>query len=260
MGYSNLVDDGAKGTRTITISRPKVHNALDATTLQELTAAFTAIDSDPEIRCVILTGAGEKAFVAGADLAFMAGIGPDEARRFATLGHRLSDLMEGLHAPIIAAVNGFALGGGLELALACDFIVASSSARLGQPELGVGVIPGFGGTQRLARRVGIARARELVYTGTQLSAEDARAIGLVNTVVPPANLMATVRGLAEAIGQRAPLAVAAAKRAIRAGEDLPLGRALAFETEQFAALFATADQKEGMRAFLEKRPPEFAGR
>lgn len=254
-----LVDDGAP-VCTVTVNRPQVLNALDAQTLQDLTDAFTAIGRAPEVRCVILTGAGEKAFVAGADIAAMVDMTVEEARRFSALGHRMSEVMEGLHAPIIAAVNGFALGGGLELALCCDFILASAAAKLGQPEVNVGVLPGFGGTQRLPRRIGIARARQLLYTGESITAAQALDWGLVNEVVSPADLLPRARAVAETIAGRAPLAVASVKRGLRRGEDLPLDRALAFEEELFGTIFGTADQKEGMRAFLEKRPPKWSGR
>jgi enoyl-CoA hydratase len=260
MSFVNLLVDEGLPIRTVTINRPQVRNALDIRTLEELVEAFAEIERMPEIRCVILTGAGDKAFIAGADIAAMVDMSVEEARRFAGLGHRLADALEGLKAPTIAAVNGFALGGGLELALCCDFILASSNAKLGQPEVTLGVLPGFGGTQRLPRRVGIARARQLLYTGELLGAEEARALGLVNEVTEPAALLPRARALGEAIAGRAPLAVTFAKRAVRRGEDLPLDRALAFEQELFAALFGTADQKEGMRAFLEKRPPRWQGR
>jgi enoyl-CoA hydratase len=266
MAYDTILDDGAVPVRTVTVNRPAVLNALDTRTLEERTACFGAIDATaagpPEaaVRCVILTGAGEKAFVAGGDLSAMQAMGVEQARRFSELGRRLADRMETLAAPIIAAVNGFALGGGLELALACDFILASVNAKLGQPEVNVGVLPGFGGTQRLARRVGIARARQLIYTGDPLAAEDARAWGLVNEVLPAADLLARARAVAEKIAARAPLAVVAAKRAMRVGEDLPLERALMVEQDAFASLFGTTDQKEGMRAFLEKRAARWQGR
>jgi len=260
MSYQNLLVEGAGPVAVVTINRPQVLNALDDTTLRELTDAFIALMKDAAVRCVILTGAGEKAFVAGADIAAMAGFGADEGRALSELGHRLGAVMEGARAPIIAAVNGFALGGGLEFALACDFALASSNARMGLPEVGLGVIPGFGGTQRLARRIGPGRARELVYTGNVIGAEEALRLGLVNAVTEPAGLMPAARALAEKIASRAPLAVAAAKRALREGADLPLGQALALEAQLFGALFATADQKEGMRAFLEKRPAKFEGR
>jgi enoyl-CoA hydratase len=260
MAYQNLLVDEGAPVRTVTVNRPKVLNALDGATLEELTRAFAAIEAAPEVRCVIVTGAGDKAFAAGADIAAMADFGPDQARELAGRGHRMSERMEALGAPIIAAVNGFALGGGLELALACDFIIASAKAKLGQPEVNVGVLPGFGASQRLPRRIGVARARQLLYTGDLIGAEEARAIGLVNEVTAPDALLPRAREIAETIATRAPLAVASVKRAIRLGEDLPLDRGLALEQESFATLFGTADQKEGMRAFLEKRPAKWQGR
>lgn len=259
MGYQNLLVDEAAPVSTVTVNRPKVLNALDETTLRELADAFLALGRSGTVRAIVLTGAGDKAFVAGADIAAMVELGPDQARAFAQLGHRMADVMES-GPPIIAAVNGFALGGGLELALACDFAVASNQAKLGLPEVGLGVIPGFGGTARLARRVGIGRARELAYTGAIIGAEDALRIGLVNAVTEPGALLSTARGLADKIASRAPLAVAAAKRALREGADLPLQQALALEVQLWGDLFATADQKEGMRAFIDKRSPNFQGR
>jgi enoyl-CoA hydratase len=260
MSFQNLVVDAAGPVAVVTINRPQVLNALDDTTLRELTDAFITLEKDAALRCVILTGAGEKAFVAGADIAAMVGLGPGEGRAFAERGHRLCALMEGGRAPVIAAVNGFALGGGLELALACDFAIASGNAKLGLPEVGLGVIPGFGGTQRLARRIGPGRARELIYTGNVIGAEEALRLGLVNAVTETGAVLPTARALAEKIASRAPLAVAAARRAVREGADMPLAQALALEAELFGALFATADQKEGMRAFLDKRPAKFEGR
>lgn len=260
MGFQNILDDGGAPVRTITINRPQVRNALDATTLEELTAAFGDVAGNAETRCVILTGAGDKAFVAGADIAAMSGLGVEEARRFSDLGRRLGELMDSLPVPVIAAVNGFALGGGLELALLCDFIIASSNARLGQPEVNVGVLPGFGGTQRLPRRIGPAHARQLLYTGEMVDAARAAELGLVNEVTAPEALLPRARAIAEQIASRAPLAIAAVKRAVRAGEDLPLERGVMAEQGEFAALFGTADQKEGMKAFLEKRPPKWQRR
>jgi enoyl-CoA hydratase len=259
-GDSGVVVDAGGAVATVTIDRPQVLNALDDVTLRELLAAFEGLAESPLLRCVILSGAGEKAFVAGADIAKMAGLGPRDARAFAELGHSLGDAIEALSVPVIAAVGGFALGGGCELALACDFIYASTKARFGQPEVNLGVIPGFGGTQRLARRVGLGRARELIYTGAIIPAEEALRIGLVNAVVDPAQLMPRVRAVADAIAQKGPLAIADAKRALRRGSDLPLAEAHELERQLFAGLFATEDQKEGMKAFLEKRPAKFSGK
>jgi enoyl-CoA hydratase len=244
---------------TVTVNRPQVLNALDDATIGELIDAFGALRVDRALRCVILTGAGEKAFVAGADIAAMAGLTAEQALAFAERGHQLGVDIEALPAPVIAAVNGFALGGGLELALACDFALASSNAKLGLPEVGLGIIPGFGGTQRLTRRIGIAAARELIYSGAVITAEEALRLGIVNAVTAPADLASAARTLAEKIAGRAPLAVAAAKQAIAQGADLPLGQALALERELFAGLFETADRREGMQAFLEKRSARFEG-
>jgi enoyl-CoA hydratase len=209
---------------------------------------------------VILTGAGEKAFVAGADVKAMAGMSPAEAGALAAISHRLGEVIGRMPAPVIAAVNGFALGGGLELALCCDFVYAARTAKFGLPEVGLGVIPGLGGTQRLPRRVGLARASELLFTGGVIDADEALRIGLVNAVLEPAALLPRVRTVAEAIAARAPLAVAAAKRAAREGTELPLAAGIEHERKLFAGLFGTADQREGMRAFVEKRPATWSGK
>jgi enoyl-CoA hydratase len=255
-----LVDGAAGPIATVTVNRPQALNALNAPTLEALLAAFEALGRADGVRCAILTGAGEKAFMAGADIKAMVEMSPREARAFAELGHRVGEVIEALRVPVIAAVNGFALGGGCELALACDFIYAARTAKLGQPEVAIGVTPGFGGSQRLARRVGPGHARELTYSGTPIDATEAARIGLVNAVVEPAELMPRVRAVAEAIAAKAPLAVADTKRAILLGADLPLAAGNELERQMFAALFATADQREGMRAFIEKRPPKWTGR
>ncbi|WP_437623219.1 enoyl-CoA hydratase/isomerase family protein [Sorangium sp. So ce1151] len=247
---------------TVTIQRPDKLNALNPAVLGELTAAFRALLAPAEggeVRAAVLTGAG-KAFVAGADIAEMAAMNSIAAKRFADAGHRLADLIETAPFPVIAAVNGFALGGGCELALACDFIYAAEGARLGQPEVNLGVIPGFGGTQRLLRRIGVGRARELVYSGDMISAEQALAIGLVNAVFPAAELLARARETALKIASRGPLAVAAAKRVILRGESLDLTAANELEVQAFAALFGSDDQKLGMKAFLAKSTAEFTGK
>jgi enoyl-CoA hydratase len=250
---------------TVTICRPEKLNALDPNVLGELRAAFEGLAhaaTDPSSseapRAVILTGEG-KAFIAGADISAMAEMSPARAKAFADGGHALGALLEGAPFPIIAAVNGFALGGGCEIALACDFIYASEKAKFGQPEVKLGVIPGFGGTQRLARRVGVGKARELVYTGDMIGAEEARAIGLVNAVFPADELMPKVLEAARKIASMGPLAVAAAKRVLLRGEDVPLPAANELEATAFASLFGSADQREGMKAFVEKRPATFKG-
>jgi enoyl-CoA hydratase len=255
-----LVDGASGPIATVTVNRPAALNALDGATLRALVTTFGGLAGSPGVRCVILTGAGEKSFVAGADIKAMAAMTPDEASALAELSYRLGALMAGMAAPVIAAVNGFALGGGCELALCCDFIYASSNAKFGQPEVGLGVTPGLGGTQRLPRRVGLSRACELLFTGAVIDAEEALRIGLVNAVVAPDALMARVRAVAETITTRAPLAVAAAKRAARDGADLSLASGLELERRMFSGLFSTADQKEGMRAFIEKRPPAWSGK
>ena len=212
-----LVDGAAGLVATVTVNRPWALNALDAPTLTALLAAFEELAAAPGVRCVILTGAGDKAFVAGADIKAMAAMTPAEAGALAGIAHRLGAVIEGMSAPVIAAVGGFALGGGCELALAGDFIYASRAAKFGLPEVGLGVIPGLGATQRLPRRIGLARARELLYTGAVVDADEALRLGLVNAVLEPGELRPRVRAVADAIAARAPLAVAAAKRAVREG-------------------------------------------
>lgn len=250
--------DGA--IATVTIQRPDKLNALNARVIAELLRAFQelAAAADP-VRAAILTGAG-KAFVAGADIAEMATLSTVEAKRFSDAGHALCALIEGLAFPVIAAVNGFALGGGCEIALACDFIYAADNAKLGQPEVNLGVIPGFGGTQRLMRRVGAARARELIYTGDMITAEQALAIGLVNAVFPGGDLLAKAREAALKIAARGPLAVAAAKRVLLRGESLDLPAANELEAQAFAGLFGSEDQRAGMKAFMEKAKVTFTGK
>jgi len=250
--------DGA--VATITLNRPDKLNALNETLLGELSAAFGELEDDASIQAVILTGAGDKAFAAGADIGAMTEMSPTQAHAFAAKGHAVGARVEGARFPVLGAVNGFALGGGCELALACDFLYASDKARFGQPEVNLGVIPGFGGTQRLARRVGIGRARELCYTGDMIGADEALRIGLVNAVVPHAELLDRVRATAKKIASKGPLAIAQAKRVLLRGEGLPLTAACELEAQAFAALFTSHDQREGMKAFLEKRPAKFEGK
>ncbi|MBM4376048.1 MAG: enoyl-CoA hydratase/isomerase family protein [Deltaproteobacteria bacterium] len=251
---------------TLTINRPDKLNALNAEVLAELRATLAGLvtestTGDPgcATRAVVLTGAG-KAFVAGADIAAMAAMTTTEAARFSEVGHALCAALEAAPFPVLAAVNGFALGGGLELALACDFILAADTAKVGLPEVTLGVIPGFGGTQRLARRIGLGRARELVYTGRMVTAEEALRLGLVNEVVPGAELLARATKVAEQIGAVGPLAVAAAKRAMLHGSEIALGPACELERQAFAGLFGTEDQRTGMAAFLAKQKATFAGK
>ncbi len=245
---------------TVTIDRPKALNALNAQTLRELAAAVAELDADAEVRAVVLTGGGEKAFVAGADIAEMAGMTVDAARRFALSGGAVAEQLSRSPRPWIAAVNGFALGGGCELALACDFIYASRNARFGQPEVNLGVIPGFGGTQRLMRRVGIAKAKELVFSGDIVGADEALRIGLCDSLHEPGELLGKARAMAEKIASKGPLAIARAKRVMDLGQSMQLEHACTLEADTFASLFDTADQKEGMQAFLDKRPAAFSGK
>jgi len=253
----NLILETNGGVTRVAINRPKALNALDRATLLELDRALEALD--PKTRVLILTGSGEKAFVAGADIASMAKLEPNEAAAFSRLGHRIGDRLAGLDAITIAEVNGFALGGGCELMLACDFAIAADHAKLGQPEVALGVTAGFGGTTRLVRRVGLARALQLLATGARISAAEALAMGLVNEVVPQAELRARVDAIAAAIVANAPLAVAASKRAARLAAETDLGTANAHEQQVFGMCFATKDQKEGMAAFLEKRKAAWTG-
>ncbi|MEO8799894.1 MAG: enoyl-CoA hydratase-related protein [Polyangiaceae bacterium] len=245
---------------TLTLNRPDKLNAINAQLLADLAEALLEVERDASIGCAILTGAGEKAFAAGADIAAMSKLTTAEAYRFAEQGHKIGAQIENARFPVIAAVNGFALGGGCELALACDFIYASEKAKLGQPEVTLGVIPGFGGTQRLARRIGIGRARELCFTGDVIGAEEALRIGLVNVVVPAAALMERAEDTANKIASKGPLAVAQAKRVLYRGADIPLPIANEIELQAFASLFDSADQKEGMAAFLGKRAAAFTGK
>ena len=244
---------------TLTVNRPDRMNALDTKVLAALAGAIEEVKGRSESHALIVTGAG-KAFVAGADIAAMQDMSLEAARKFGETGHAVMRALETLPMPVLAAVNGFALGGGCELALACDFIYASERAKLGQPEVKLGVIPGFGGTQRLSRRVGIAMARELIYTGKMIRADKALRIGLVNAVFAPDELMDKARETAQLMATMGPLAVAAAKRVLLEGADLGLEAANALEVQGFADCFGTADQKEGMAAFLEKRDPKFTAK
>ena len=244
--------------RIITIDRPKALNALNTQVLEELMETFNQAEKDENIRVVILTGTG-KAFIAGGDIAQMSKLSPTEALEYAHKGHDLLRYIEGMSKPVIAAINGYALGGGSEVALACDIVIAAKKAKLGQPEVKLGIIPGFGGTQRLARLVGRNIAKEWILTGAMYSAEEAQRIGFVNKVVDDDKLMDEALAMANAIAANGPVAVAASKRAINRGLQMPLEHALEYEAEVFATLFDTHDQKEGTTAFLEKRKPDFKG-
>jgi len=258
--YEHLKVEREDNLAVITINREKRLNALSTDVVAELTTAIAELELEDGAPVIALTGAGSKAFVAGADIAEMRDMEPMDALAFSEIGANLCQAIETSTKPYIAAVNGFALGGGCELALACDFIYASTNAQLGQPEVKLGIIPGFGGTQRLLRRVGIAKAKELIFTGETIGAEEAFRIGLVDALVAPEELMDRVRATASAIAANGPLAVAEAKRAMHAGQSIGLESAILLEGRSFAGLFSTEDQREGMEAFVGKRKAEFRGR
>ena len=259
MPYKNLLVEIENGMAIVTLSRPKEMNTLNEQTLLELQSVFIGFADNHAVQVIIVTGSGEKAFVAGADIAAMQPLSALEARQFAKLGHQVMRHIEACPKPVIAAVNGFALGGGCELALGCDIRIASENAVFGQPEVNLGVIPGFGGTQRLARLIGKGRAMELILTGDMIDAAEAYRIGIVNKVVPLAQLLDATKKMASSIINKGPYAVNLAKEAIRNGLELDLERANQYEAELFGLCFTTFDQKEGMQAFLEKRPAEFTG-
>jgi enoyl-CoA hydratase len=236
-----------------------VLNALNARVLEELAEVVDLVERDRSVRAIVLTGAGEKAFVAGADIAAMSTMTPSEARAFAERAHGILGRLELLPVPTVAAVNGYALGGGCEVALACDLVYASETARFGQPEVNLGIIPGFGGTQRLSRRVGRMRALEMILTGDPCDARRAKEIGLVLDVLPAAELVPHAIAQARKIAAKGPVAVALAKRAVHAGADADLRVGNEIERQAFAASFATEDAREGMKAFLEKRPAAWKG-
>lgn len=260
MTYENLLVEIENGIAVVTLNRPKAMNALNEQTLLELQDVFIGFALNDEAQVIIITGSGEKAFVAGADIAAMQPLSVIEARQFAKLGHQVMRHIEACPKPVIAAVNGFALGGGCELALGCDIRIAADNARFGQPEVNLGVIPGFGGTQRLARLVGKGLALELIFTGAIIDAKEAYRIGLANKIVPLEQLLNTAKKMAATIISKGPYAVQLAKEAVRNGLELDLDRANQYEAELFGLCFATADQKEGMQAFLEKRQAKFTGK
>jgi len=261
MPFENIAfETEVEGIGVITVNRPKVLNALNEHTLLELRKAFHKAKYDPQIRVVILTGAGEKAFVAGADINEIQELGFASGRAFSERGQALLNFIEDLGKPVICAINGFALGGGCELAMACHIRVAADTAKLGQPEVSLGVIPGFGGTQRLARHAGRARACELVLTGEMISAEEAFRVGLVNRVVPQAQLMDEVRKIAKSILSKSPLAVHLALQSIQRGIEVSLAEGLKIESELFGHACASEDKQEGTTAFLQKRKPVFKGK
>jgi enoyl-CoA hydratase len=260
MTFTNLLFSRDDRVATITVNRPDKRNALDAATIGELRQALLALRSDDDVHAVVITGAGPKAFVAGADIAGIAALTPMTAKMFAQRGQHVFDLVEWLGKPVIAAVNGVALGGGCELALACTLRIAADTAAFGQPEVNLGLIPGFGGTQRLPRLVGRGRALELLLRGHAIDAHEAYRIGLVDRVVPAADLATVAGDLARELAGKAPQAVRAILEAVGRGFDLPLADAQAHEAALFGMIAATEDMREGTRAFLEKRAAVFQGK
>lgn len=248
------------GVRTITVQRPEKLNALNRLTLETLDAAFADVALAEDVRVVVLTGAGSKAFVAGADIAEMNTLTPVQGRDFSLVGQRLMRRIERLNKPVIAMVNGFALGGGMELAMACHLRIAADSAKVGQPEINLGLVPGFGGTQRLLRLAGRAAALELCLLGAPISAERAQQLGLINRVVPAAELEAETTKLAEQLANAAPLALRGILDAINVGGECAIEEGLEYESAQFGLVFSTDDMREGTSAFLERRKPEFKNR
>jgi len=260
MEYETIILEKEESIGIIKFNRPNVLNALNSKVFGELNSVLDQIEKEVMPKVVIFTGAGEKAFVAGTDIVEMENLSSFDAREFANLARKAIDRVANLDRPVIAAINGFALGGGCELAMACDIRIASEKARLGQPETGLGIIPGSGGTQRLPRLVGPSKAKQLIFTGGLVDAKTALDIGLVDKVVPHDQLMDEAKKMAFTIASKPKIALALAKSAINRGYDMDLEKGLSYEIECFAQCFATKDQKEGMRAFSEKRKPNYTDR
>ena len=260
MSFENLLFDRDGAVARLTINRPQVLNALNSATIDELRRAVLDVKHDEAIRVVIITGAGEKSFVAGADINELAVQRPVEGKEHARQGQHVFDLIENLGKPVIAAINGFALGGGCELAMACTLRIAASTARLGQPEINLGIIPGYGGTQRLARLVGKGVALDLMLTGRQVEADEALRIGLVNRVVPRETLMADVAALAGELATKAPVAMQYIIESVNRGLEVSFDKAQFLEATLFGLVASTEDMREGTQAFLQKRKPQFKGR
>lgn len=260
MELKNIILEKEGHLAIVTINRPKALNALNSETLKDLDVVLEDLEKDSNIYSVILTGSGEKAFVAGADISEMKDLSEEEGKNFGLLGNRVFRRLEKLDKPVIAAISGFALGGGCELAMACDIRIASEKARFAQPEAGLGITPGFGGTQRLPRLVGEGKAKELIYTCAMIKADEALRIGLVNKVVPLESLMDEAKAMANAIMVNAPIAVKLCKDAINRGMQVDIDQAIEVEAEDFGKCFATEDQTEGMTAFIEKRAKNFSNK
>ena len=257
MAFENIILEKEDYLAILYINRPKALNALNKDTLTEMRMAIEDVSADPNIKVMIVTGAGDKAFVAGADIAYMQPLSAVEGRAFSDYGEKTMRMFELMEKPVIAAIKGFALGGGCELAMACDIRLASEKAKFGQPEVGLGITPGFGGTQRLPRLIGEGRAKELIFSANVIDAAEAHRIGLVNHVYPAETLMEEAKKLAHKIISNAPLAVTYSKAAINKGMQVDIDTAMGIEADLFGLCFSTEDQKEGMQAFLDKRKPEF---
>jgi len=260
MELKNVIYEKSEGIAIITINRPDALNALNAETIDEILQCLEDIAKDDNVRAVILTGAGPKAFCAGADIKAMKGMTALDARKLSQMGYKLCKAIENLEKPVIAAINGYALGGGLEVAMACDLRIASEKARMGQTEINIGLIPGWGGTQRLPRLVGKTLAKEMVFTGKMIDAQTAYQRGLVNKVVPPEQLMDAAKEMAKELANKAPVALKLSKMLINHGLETDLDTALVLEREAFGVVASTEDLQEGVSAFLEKRKPVFKGK
>jgi enoyl-CoA hydratase len=260
MEFKYIIHEKSEGIATITLNRPEALNAFSKDVVEEVLLALEDVRNDETVRVVVLTGAGEKAFSAGADIKSMVGMTSLKARELSLMGEKLCVALENLEKPVIAALNGYALGGGLEVAMSCDLRVASETARMGQTEINIGLIPGWGGTQRLTRLVGRTKAKELVFTGKMIDAKTAEQLGIVNMVVPADKFKETVRQFALELTSKAPVAIKVAKALINKGADIGLDSALALEREGFAVVASSEDLKEGVSAFTEKRKPTFKGK
>ncbi|MGQ9624568.1 MAG: enoyl-CoA hydratase/isomerase family protein [Candidatus Bathycorpusculaceae bacterium] len=260
MEFKYIIYEKGENIATITLNRPEALNAISKEVIDEVLQALEDVRNDENIRVVVITGAGEKAFSAGADIKAMKGMNGLKARELSTMGGRLCDAIESLEKPVIAAINGFALGGGLELAMACDIRIASENARMGQTEINIGLIPGWGGTQRLTKLIGMTKAKELVFTGKMIDARTAEQLGLVNMAVPLEKFKETVWQFASELASRAPVALKVAKALINKGAYISLDSALALEREGIGVVGSTEDLQEGVSAFTEKRKPVFKGK
>jgi len=260
MEFKYVIYEKSEGIATITLNRPDALNAFSQEVVVEVLQAIDDVKNDDNVRVVILTGAGEKAFSAGADIKAMKGMNALKARELSLMGEKLCLAFENLEKPVIAAINGYALGGGMEVAMSCDFRIASENARMGQTEINIGLIPGWGGTQRLTRLIGATKAKELVYTGKLIDAKTAEQLGLLNMVVPADKFKETVRQFALELAQKAPVALKIAKALINKGAEISLDVALALEREGFGVVASSEDLQEGVSAFMEKRKPTFKGK